>query len=213
MQNDNLLAWLHGLTKKNTRIATDEFVRWLVTEKIPFVSHPLGFFQYKFWLGVREFRLNVWLKSFQKPKDPNWPIHSHAYCFESRILIGNLSEVRYRCELGLKNPTHEFSTVDYLPTGSKLSLTKNFVHLSEDVVTMHLTGEMYSIKSSELHETTGDSYFALSLMEIVERSNAAPLVMIPLSGKCDPVTYVQELISPEILASKISLTNVEHPPF
>jgi len=202
-RDESFLKWLQSLSKKHTSTARVEFLNWLATDRPQFSSHPLGFFQHKFYFGDVEYRVNVWIKNYQIAKEPNWPIHNHSYDFESLILIGSLIEVRYQSRSTKKNPTHKVYEVEYLPDGSRLTSENILVRLSKCAEENYVSGSTYTMKSNEFHEMVCGGDFALSLMTIGEKVNILPQVVTPLHENRKPEIYIQALVSPEILASKI----------
>lgn len=130
-----------------------------VMEAIPSLSfswHPLGFVHAEIFrndAGTR--RLHIWLANDRRPKLPNWPIHTHVFDLESRIIFGEVQDTRFKVSATESNDesTKRLYEVNYSSTSSRLVPTTTLVHAVEKTRQHFVAGESYRVPAEEFHSS------------------------------------------------------------
>lgn len=101
----------------------------------------------------KQFRLNLWDSKFTIPNVST--IHDHPWDFSSIIIAGELKNKKYEIwEENKDTPTHKFATLKTGVGGSLDISTEKECYLALSSVINYKSGEVYSQKANEIHETT-----------------------------------------------------------
>ncbi len=114
--------------------------------------HPLGFVSCVIREQEKEFttRLHYWPKFERRTKNPEWPIHSHAYDLSSYILEGRVRDMQYRLRSGADYTVY---TVSYAGDNSVISASNQRVSVEKVIDEVRQAGEEYSVSIGSFHQT------------------------------------------------------------
>ncbi|MYB76784.1 MAG: hypothetical protein F4X83_06765 [Chloroflexi bacterium] len=139
--------------------------------------HPLGFVSCVIRREEDEFttRVHYWPRGNRRTKEPNWPIHNHAYELSSHILAGCVRDIQYRL---VRGNDYAIYSVSYAGENSTITLTNRRTSLEKLIDQFHLAGEDYSVSVDTFHET--DVPMQEQAISLVVQSNfrdTEPLVL------------------------------------
>lgn len=146
--------------------------------------HPLGFVSCLVPSEECNYttRVHYWPKFGRRYKDPNWPIHTHAYDLSSCILEGRVRDLQYQAERG---GDYAVYSVSYSGEDSNLVLTDQRRSIKKLVDEVREVGDEYSIPVGTFHQTVvpiGES--AITLVVLSNFGEASPLVLGTPKRKC-----------------------------
>ena len=139
--------------------------------------HPLGFVSCVISKQDEEFitRVHYWPKFDRRTKNPQWPIHSHAYDLSSYILEGSVRDIQYQQTEGTDYTVY---SVSYGGNDSAINISHKQISIKKVVDQVRNVGEEYSVAVGSLHQTKvslGES--AVSLVVTSNFSDVVPIVL------------------------------------
>lgn len=160
---------------------TEDMVLWLCSflesNNTEFYTHPLGFIQAKFVENTTEFRLNIWGSQMGRRKIPNWPIHTHRFDFESKVLAGQLSDTRLEVFPNEDGSLVAYA-VSYEPKGSFLRPVDTSRRMVKKIAKeIYSAGEHYSMSSADFHSSSSNTRLCITLMKLGRQANSPALVI------------------------------------
>lgn len=152
--------------------------------------HPLGFVScevFRHPSGVVA-RVHHWPRNARRTKSPDWPIHTHSYALQSRVLEGRVRDIQYSSSpLGLRR----VYSVEYMEGGSRIVKTDKMVNLEAVVDVVREAGSEYSVPRGAFHQThVPKSESATTFVLLADHSNVAPEVI----GTDEEPTYPYERV-------------------
>lgn len=173
------------------RTEASEFIPYLVSHLtdlrrscIP-LWHPLGFVSCVIKDHENEVtvRVHYWPNGERRVKNPDWPIHTHAYDLSSFILAGRIQDLQYRVRSGEAFTVYE---VGYYSGGSEIVKTDTQLDLEVVVDARRVAGEQYQVPRGTFHQTQVPvSESAVTLVALTGFGSEAPRVL----GAPDQVRY------------------------
>ena len=138
--------------------------------------HPLGFVS---CIIKQEkdhtVRVHVWPEGERRVKNPDWPIHTHAYYLSSYILEGSIRDIRYKT---IENGNYAAYSVRYFEGGSEIKLTDERVGVKPIIDEIRVAGEDYEVDLGVYHQSSVSlEHSAVTLVALSNFSNEPPLVL------------------------------------
>jgi hypothetical protein len=152
--------------------------------------HPLGFVS----CIIRDeekytTRVHYWPKNERRHKNPNWPIHTHAYVLDSLVLEGRVRDIQYRQGEGSE---YTIYSVSYSDQNSTIDRTDQHISIEYLVDDVRESGEEYSVPIGTFHQTlvpTNES--AITLVVISRFGSVNPLVLGAAENESYPYDRVE----------------------
>lgn len=120
-------------------------------------------------------RVHYWPEGERRVKNPDWPIHTHAYRLESLVLAGAVRDLQYRVQSGTE--WCEYS-VNYYSGGSEIVRTPNEVDTFAEVDELRRSGSRYEVPRGVYHQTlVPHEQSAVTLVLLTDHSSDAPKVL------------------------------------
>lgn len=146
--------------------------------------HQNGFIQLDMMDGVS--RLHIWADDMLKAQDPRTPIHNHRFCFESQVILGQLTHVEYEW---LNEETHMNNIQNNDPVCELFTGAGDYEHLvsTGQMGTVHMTGQfqlpagrMYSFSHGFYHDSWGHGLTATIMTKTEVDCIPFATVVVPL---------------------------------
>lgn len=143
--------------------------------------HQNGFLQLDLLDGKS--RLHIWSEELPKAQDPRTPIHNHRFCFDSKVILGKLTHVKYEYVPAIQAKNGE--GVCQLFTGAgdyeHLVLVKDTEGAVREKVRFDFSaGELYSFGHGLYHDTWGNGLTATIMTKTVTDCIPFATVVVPL---------------------------------
>ncbi|GAB4125767.1 MAG: hypothetical protein Tsb0027_24950 [Wenzhouxiangellaceae bacterium] len=139
--------------------------------------HPLGFVSceiYRFPSGGVA-RVHFWPRGLRRTKNPDWPIHTHSYALQSRVLAGQVRDIQYRAE---PSGNGRIYTVEYSEGGSRVVKSDRTVQLAKTVDEIRVAGSEYSVPQGTFHQTrVHEEETALTIVLLSNHTSDPPEVV------------------------------------
>lgn len=153
--------------------------------------HPLGFVSCVIRNDERKYttRVHLWPKNERRTKNPDWPIHTHAYDLSSLVLNGRIRDIQYRQKTGSNYVVYSVSYV-----GQDSSITRTDQHSSIETLVdkFRETGEEYSVLKGSFHQSSVlIDEMAVTLVVLSNFDNTDPLVLGAVGHKIYPYDRAQ----------------------
>lgn len=139
--------------------------------------HPLGFIscQIRNEPGYCTARIHYWPKGERRPKQPDWPIHTHAYDLSSLVLIGRVRDMQYRERKGSQYTVY---AVSYVGDDSSIVSTGRTLAIETCVDQYHAQGEEYRVPIGSFHQTyVSKNESAVTIVALSNFQRTDPLVL------------------------------------
>ncbi len=143
--------------------------------------HPLGFVSCIIKQDKdHTIRVHLWPESERRVKNPDWPIHTHAYYLSSYVLEGSIRDVRYET---IENGDYVAYAVRYFKGGSEISQTKGRVGVKAVIDESRAEGESYEVAINVFHQSSVPvDRSAITLVALSNFSDSPPLVLGSLAA-------------------------------
>jgi len=113
--------------------------------------HPLGFVSCVIDESPTHVtRVHYWPPGERRVKNPDWPIHTHAYALRSLVMSGAVRDLQYRVEPGEQ---WRIYSVNYYDGGSEIVRTSESVSAVPEVDEIRNAGEQYEVPRGVFHQT------------------------------------------------------------
>ncbi len=153
--------------------------------------HPLGFVSCVIRNKEKQntTRVHYWPKNERRCKNPDWPIHTHAYDLSSLVLEGGVRDIQYRQKAGSK---YAIYSVSYVGHDSSITRSDQYTSIETLVDKFREVGEEYSVPMGAFHQTLVPiDEMAVTLVVLSNFGNADPLVLGAAAEKSYPYDRVQ----------------------
>jgi hypothetical protein len=152
--------------------------------------HPLGFVSAViFETEKATARVHYWPPHLRRVKNPDWPIHTHSYDLDSKVLLGGVCDQQYEPETGVDWVVFE---VAYFEGGSKIIETNERTSLTTLVNDVRVAPDSYSVPRGRYHQTTVPEEAAA--VTLCVQSNQTPLAPRVLGSSGTMRTYPYDRI-------------------
>ncbi|MGE8518262.1 MAG: hypothetical protein ACN6OM_16730 [Alcaligenes nematophilus] len=139
--------------------------------------HPLGFSSciIKKEQEGKTLRVHFWPPNERRTKNPDWPIHTHAYALSSLILDGQLTDIQYEVEAG---DEYNVYSVTYSNGNSEIFRTNAGLKIISKKSAIRSAGEQYRVERGIFHQSFVEfGKSTVTLVSLSEHSDEAPLVL------------------------------------
>lgn len=142
-----------------------EMVKHILFYPEGYIWSRQGFGMLRTYFGPQQkYRLNVWNKRFARPGVST--IHDHPWDFQSWIMGGSLTNLRYA--QGMAGPNHHVQSIKTGEGGGPVGYPSIvFLYPATPCPEFYETGDSYRQKANEIHET----FYADGTVTLNERSN------------------------------------------
>jgi hypothetical protein len=148
------------------------------------VTHPTGFYAVELarGLGPSILRIHIWREGERPQTRPSWPIHSHAWHFQSVTLLGELEDRVYEV-VPDKNGAHQLYQAEFDWHISRLVATGSTVACELLTASHYPAGRGHVIEAGVFHDTVvSQQGYTASLVLISEPRDIRPYVVGELDG-------------------------------
>ncbi|MBV8659125.1 MAG: hypothetical protein JO142_14995 [Burkholderiales bacterium] len=139
--------------------------------------HPLGFSS----CVIREIkgqyilRVHYWPPNERRTKNPDWPIHTHAYTLSSLILHGQVEDIQYDTTDGDEYIVYK---VAYANGNSEIIKAEEGANITSKNSVLRVAGDQYRVERGIFHQSLVElGRSAVTLVALSDISNEAPLVL------------------------------------
>ena len=139
--------------------------------------HPLGFASCVINIESDDniYRVHYWPPKERRTKNPDWPIHTHAYNLSSVILLGKVQDIQYKTTTGSEYSVYK---VEYSNGNSEIIKTEESLSLIEEINKTRTTGEEYRVEKGVFHQSAVDyDESAITFVVLSEFTDNPPLVL------------------------------------
>ena len=147
--------------------------------------HPLGFSSsiIKNKQEGQTLRVHFWPPDERRTKNPDWPIHTHAYALSSLILAGQLTDIQYDVDAG---DEYNVYSVAYSNGHSEIFRTNGGLKIISKKSAIRSAGEQYRVERGVFHQSFVEfGRSTVTLVALSEHSDEAPLVL----GRAEAGSY------------------------
>lgn len=183
-----LSAWFSAPADASSLVELCHIIRSCEGSLDP-VWHPLGFIHVKLAQGEMKdtFRMHVWSRHCREPNEQVDKIHDHLFDVRSRVVFGDLKNVRYRFSPSFSGAYREVR-VDYGRNEVSLRESGIYGDLEEFGDEVLRAPVEYFVPKFELHQTLlGESDVALTIVHTTEPENYAPRAIFQRDGALPPL--------------------------
>lgn len=197
------ISHFFDLVNEGTNETVISLCSFLDASDTKFFTHPLGFVQAKFIEDTTEFRLNIWGSRLSRRKEPDWPVHTHRFDFESKVVAGQLCDTRLELEDKVDGSLF-VHTVIYEGARSFLQPLDNCGRIvTRTIESVYSAGDRYSMGSAEFHYSVPITQLCVSLMKIGRSSISPALVIGDRVFERDLPEYYPEELPSEIILMEL----------
>lgn len=167
---------MRDFNRKSIGMVLEEFA-----PSIDILSHPLGFYRGR--LGESHgalFYLHIWTPTYSKiVQSPELLIHSHSVDIRSLVLVGSVTDVRYRWRPD-ENGRSRLLVQNRSGTGPRLLPTNDFGNAEKSDVLNVSEGQYYDVPWHDFHETAYHlGEIVVTIAAFLGKSTRSPMIIAP----------------------------------